>query len=102
MTIPEAILQHSATVEPYEGETGAGGPAFGDPVVVACYFEPRARLLFGPNARQVQTRGFMMALPDQVIPVESRVTLDGEVYRAVDTFKVPGPAGDSHIEVVLA
>ncbi len=99
--IPQSILQHTATIQPYEGETGAGGPSFGAGVVVRCLIQPKNTLVFGPNARQVQAKAKMFCLPGTVIPPESRVAYRGEVYRVIESSAVPGPSGESHVEATL-
>lgn len=101
MTIPRSILRQSATVEPYEGETGAGGPSYGSPVTVICLIQPHQSLVFGPNSRRVQSRALMFLLPGAVIPPESRVTFGGTIYRVIDTSDVLGPVGPSHVEARL-
>lgn len=106
MIIPGYMLTTEIAVEPYAGDTGAGGPAYGASVTVRAHVEPR-RILEragreGTGSRAAVVAMFALVPPGTVIPVESRVTYLGRVYRVSEVVEQPGPGGGvHHLEVML-
>jgi hypothetical protein len=73
--MPEFLLQHTVTVEPYLGSS-AYGPRYGPAVTVACLLEQQTRAVVGPDGSDVTSSAtFRAPLDMPECPPESRVTL---------------------------
>ncbi|CAL9607381.1 hypothetical protein SUDANB95_05517 [Actinosynnema sp. ALI-1.44] len=100
--IPAFLLRHSARIEPYEGEGGAG-PIYGAPVDVECFREDARRLVRDRTGEQVVSETTLYCLPGIVAPPKSRVTLSGRtafVILAKDRHSGTSAPID-HVEVNL-
>jgi hypothetical protein len=98
--IPAYLLQHTATIEPYEG-SGASGPVYGTPVAVRCYREDKRRKVRAANGATVIAETTLWCPLDTVAPAGSRVDLgdrtsDVIVSARYDGGSLPVP---SHVEV---
>jgi hypothetical protein len=102
MSAPGFIFKQAVTVEPYEGETGAGGPAYGDPVPVRAHIEPSVRLVIDSGGREVKAEALALVPTGTTIPPESRLNWNGRAFRVITSLQQPGPSGAiHHIEVSL-
>lgn len=105
MDIPDSLLQHTVSVEPYLGTTGAGADSFGTAVDVLCFVDEKVRLVLAPDGRQVTSDATAYASPVTLsIPALSRVTLpSGRRTRVIAALRRDG--GDlpvpSHLEIVM-
>ncbi|WP_151480626.1 hypothetical protein [Streptomyces albicerus] len=102
--LPRRWLQHSVTVEPYEGSS-ARGPVYGEPVAVLCFLEEKNRMVRAADGNEVVSSArFFCRLDAVTAPPESRVTLpDGRVTTVLvqarhDAGGLPLP---QHLEVSL-
>lgn len=104
MLIPAFLLQHTVTVEPYEGSS-ARGPVFGALVEVACLLEEKHRMVRNREGNEVVSSAtFYCRLDAVTAPPESRVTLpSGRVTTVLTQARHDGgslPTPD-HLEVSL-
>lgn len=81
--IPRFMLQHTATVEAYLGETGAG-PQYAEPVTVRCFALDKRKLIRGANQDQVISETQLYCRPSVKIPPHSRVTVNGKQSTVID------------------
>lgn len=73
--VPDFLLGHRVTIEPYEGE-GAYGPTFGTAVTnVPAFVEDRRRLVRDRNGDEVVSETTVIVKPTVTCPAESRVTV---------------------------
>jgi hypothetical protein len=98
--LPSFLLQHTVTIEPYQGN-GANGPVYGAPVTVKCFRDDKRRLVRGSNGSQVVSESTVYCLPGTVAPPESRINLGTRVATVItsadrDGGHLPVP---SHVEV---
>lgn len=101
-TIPSFMLTEAVTVEPYEGETGSGGPAYGDAVAVKAHVEEKRALVIKREGREIHATGLLLFAPTVTVPPESRVTVWGSTYRVLHTARIPSPGGGvHHLEVAI-
>lgn len=105
--IPGFLLRHRVTVEPYAGETGAHGPAYGPPVVLRCFLERKTRTVRDPRGAEVVSSGTFYARLDEALTpctAQARVTLpDGSGTQIITALPRDGgglPTPD-HLEVQL-
>lgn len=102
-TIPEWLLQHEITVEPYLG-AGAYGPKYGPPTVVQCFLDQDTRAVRATDNTQVVSSSTAYVGLDTEAPALSRVTLPGGRTTSViaalrrDGGALPVP---SHLELQL-
>lgn len=103
MLIPGFLLQHEVTVEAWVSE-GPYGPKYADPVTVACFLEEQTRMVRSPAGEEVTSSSTFYALPTEICPAKSRVTLpSGRTTSVIASYKrdagsLPAPA---HREVQL-
>ncbi|MEV6413848.1 hypothetical protein [Kribbella sp. NPDC051718] len=103
MTLPARLRTHTIQVEPYQG-TGARGPVFGTAVPVTCRVEEKVQLVRSDTGEEAVSSSMVFCDLDVVIPVESRVTVNGRVTSVltVATFDTAGRSRLEHKEVFLA
>ncbi|WP_051778793.1 hypothetical protein [Streptomyces sp. NRRL S-241] len=82
--IPEVLLRHRITIEPYLGD-GAYGPRHGAPVPeIPALVSPSARMVRAPDGREVTSSAQIITAPGLDCPPGSRVTLpDGRITTAL-------------------
>ncbi|MFE7128957.1 hypothetical protein [Streptomyces sp. NPDC057617] len=104
MKLPKIWLQHTITVEPYEG-SGAYGPVYGAPVDVEGFLEQTARLVRAPGGDEVVASSTFYCRRGAVnAPTKSKVTLpDGTKTTVIVAHdraagRLPLP---EHLEVIL-
>lgn len=96
-------LQHTITVEPYQG-SGSYGPVYGVPVSVAGFLEERTQLVRDPGGDEVTSSSVFYCRRGVSVPPASRVTLpDGETTTVIAAYdrsagRLPLP---EHLEVNL-
>ena len=105
MKLPRIWLQHTVTVETYEGHS-AYEPVYANPVTVRCFLEEKNRLVRHSDGREVVSGATFYCRLDAVqAPPESRVTLpDGRTTTVIAQLRRDGgtlPLPD-HLEVQLA
>lgn len=101
--IPPWLLQHTVTVEAWQGE-GPDGPRFAAPTTVRCFLDEEVRLVRAPDGTQVASSGTAYAPLETVAPAVSRVTLaDGRVTSVIAALRRDGGAlpVPSHLEIQL-
>lgn len=103
-SIPRWMLQHSVTIEAYQGTTGNGAAVYAAPVPVRCFLDNKRRLVRAATGDEVVSESTFYAPLATLAPPESRVTLpNGRVATVLqaldrDGGHLPVP---SHLEVVL-
>lgn len=100
--IPAFLLQHTASIEPYQG-SGASGPVYGAPVTVQCYREDKRRKVRASNGAEVVAATTLFCQLGVVVPAGSRVDLGDRKTDVITTATYDGGAlpVPSHIEVSL-
>jgi hypothetical protein len=102
-TVPEYLLVHQITVEPYQGD-GAYGPQYGGPVTVRCFLDQQTRMVRSKTGTEITSTGTAYCHLAAVAPPDSRVTLpDGRQATVIAALRRDG-AGlplPSHLEVQL-
>lgn len=105
MDLPEILLRHTVTVEPYRGTESWGQPTYAAAYEVACFVDNKRRLVRAADGHEVVSETTVYAPLDTDCPVDSRVTLasDGRQARVLDVKRRDGggmPTPD-HLEIVL-
>lgn len=92
MRIPGVMLRTALVVEPYAGQTGAGGPSFGAALSPAprAHVEPKRRLVRDADGQQVLTAAVAYLKPGPVIPPRSRVTWNGRTLSVLSEGELFG------------
>lgn len=101
--VPRWLLRHEVSVEPYEGE-GAYGPAYGPASRVRALVIEQARLVRAPDGSEAISSASLIAAPDLICPVGSRVTVPGgriTTALAVARHTAPGLPVPANCEVTL-
>jgi len=104
VALPDLLLVHRVTVEPYLGE-GSHGPVYGSAATVACLLDQVTTLVRAPDGREVTSSASYITPPDHDPPPGSRVTLPGGRVTTVITVERAGigiAAVPSNTRVVLA
>lgn len=101
MKIPPFLLTQRVSVRNYIGET-AYGQTWGDPREVKVRVESRKRVAVGAQGADVNVQATVFCLPDEDIPVESIVTLEGRDLKAISSRVHYDLAGGQYREVELA
>lgn len=100
--LPRWVLTHTATVEPYEGQSGTG-PVYGPAEVHRCLVDYRRELVRSGDGREVRSDAQLFLPAGTDVPPESRVTVDGWAATAVRVLNRDGgglPTPD-HVHVYL-
>lgn len=74
MDLPELLLVHTVTVEPWSG-SGAYGDIWGTPFTMACFVEDKRRLVRDADGSEVISETTVYANRGPTIPNRSRITL---------------------------
>jgi hypothetical protein len=74
MDLPPELLQHTVTVEPWEG-SGGYGDIWGAPFTMACFVEDKRRLVRADDGSEVVSEATVYANRGPSIPNRSRITL---------------------------
>jgi len=98
--IPAFLLQHTVTIEAFQGN-GANGPVYGTPLVVPCFRDDKRRLVRAPNGSQVVSESTVYCQPGTVAPPESRINLGTRIATVITTADRDGGTlpVPSHVEV---
>ena len=108
--IPTHTLRQTATIEPYQGETGEGGATFGEPVTVATRLERREKRVVRPDGVEVVTTGVGFIRPEVTVDIgdnerppaaEDRYTCSGRTYEIVEVATGQGLTRPTHLELML-
>lgn len=103
MDLPEFLLQHTVTVEPWTG-SGAYGDVWGTGFTLACFVEDKRRLVRAADGSEVVSETTVYANRGPSIPNRSRVTLPNGrkplviVVSDHDGGDLPVP---SHLEIAM-
>jgi hypothetical protein len=84
MKIPPFMLTQEVIVEAHQGQT-AYGKSFAAARTVRCRVESRKRVAVGPQGADVTVAATLFCDPDEDIPVESKVTVDGKAMTVIDS-----------------
>ncbi|MFG3438330.1 hypothetical protein ACGF0J_13895 [Nonomuraea sp. NPDC047897] len=101
MMLPEWLLRHTATIEPFQGD-GAYGPVFGPAFESRCLVDDERRLVRDAQGAEVVSDTTVFLPPGTTCPEGSRVTVNGRVTTVITSFARDGgglPTPD-HVEVV--
>jgi hypothetical protein len=97
--LPEFLLQHTVTVEPWEG-SGGYGDIWGAPFDLQCFVEDKRRLVRAADGSEVVSETTVYANRGPSIPNRSRITLPSGRQPLVitdhDGGALPVP---SHLEI---
>lgn len=104
MRLPEYLLTHTVTVEPYQGSTGHG-PAYGPAVVLPAFVDQVRRTVRDSAGRTVTSDTTVYVQLDAPVTVtpEARITVDGHLVEVAAVKRRDGaglPTPD-HIEISL-
>lgn len=102
MSIPAALLVHTATVKPYAG-SGAYGDVYGAPFDLPCYFERKRQLVRDSDGDEAVSEATIYADLGTEVPPGSLVTVDGyeSTVLTVAVLDDKGLTGLAHQEVSL-
>jgi hypothetical protein len=101
--LPGWLLQHTITIEPYEG-TGAYGHVYGPPTAVRCFVDEQTRTVRSAAGDQTTSSGTAYAALDTVAPPLSRVVLPtGRTTVVIQALRRDGGTlpVPSHLEIQL-
>lgn len=102
MRIPAFLLNQQITVETYRGQS-AYGPVFDAPATVKCRTEDGTDRIIDASGAEIVSVGRVCAAPEaaELLPIGSRVTLDGNKRVVVRREIKMGLAAPTHVEVYL-
>lgn len=100
--IPNYLLVHTASVEPYEG-SGAYGDVYGAAYSLPCYFEAQRKIVRDAQGDEAVAEATVYADPGAEIKPGSRVTVNGyaSTVITVSVFDDGGLTGLAHREIAL-
>lgn len=101
--IPEWLLRHTVTIEPYLGQS-AYGPRYAAPVTVKGFLDEQTRMVRAADGTQVSSSSMFRPQLDIAAPAQSRVTLpDGRVTSVIAALRRDGGGlpVPSHLELQL-
>ncbi|MFC7582434.1 hypothetical protein ACFQYP_00490 [Nonomuraea antimicrobica] len=99
--LPDWLLRHEATIEPFHGD-GAYGPIYGEAVTVKCLVDDERRLVRDAQGAETVSDTTVFLPPGTRCPEGSRVTANGRVTTVIASYARDGgglPTPD-HVEVV--
>ena len=101
--VPSSVLRQIVTIEPWLGQTGSGGPAYGTPVTgVRARVERRRRQVRVADGVDVMSTATMFVRPDVQVAEQARVTHDGRLYTVLEVLDGQALTQRSHREVLLS
>ena len=102
MSIPAALLVHTATVKPYAG-SGAYGDVYGDVFDLPCYFEQKRQLVRDSDGDETVSEATVYADLGAEVPPGSLVSVDGyeSTVMTVAVLDDKGLTGLAHQEISL-
>lgn len=102
MRVPHEMLRETVVVEDYRG-AGAYGVAFEDPRDVRANVQRTERLEVTTHGRQLLATTLMIIRPEAgPVPIESKITWNGDQFRVIRAFAVPDTRRPSHWELTVA
>lgn len=101
MRVPTQLLRETLSIEDFTGN-GARGPLHGAPRTTRASVQPTSKLMTDSRGVEVVVDAMAIVRPEAgPVPVESRVTWAGQVYRVVSSFAMPDTRRPSHWELGL-
>lgn len=101
MRIPRSLLRDRITFEAYSAG-GSRGPQYGSPVgPIHASVQPTSRLVMNPEGNEEVATYVVLVRPEPVIPLLSRVTINGQAYRVLQAAAMPDEFRPTHRELVL-
>lgn len=100
MRIARHRLRSVLGVEALAGQ-GARGAVYSPTRDVRASVQPSTRLSTDAQGRTIEAVLGVVVRPEEVIPVESRVTYLGQVYRVSEAVLMPDDLRPSHLELTL-
>lgn len=101
MRIPPFMLAQSVEVEVYQG-AGAYGPSYAPATTKKCRVESRKRVAVTAQGNDVTIEATLFFDPDEVIPEESKVVLDGKAMKVVSSRTHYDLIEGQYLEVMCA
>lgn len=104
MRLPDGLLTHTLSVEPYRGATGHG-PAYGPAVHLPAFVEQHRRTSRTADGRSITSNTVAYVQLDAPVDItpEARVAVDGRPAEVIEVKRHDGrglPTPD-HIEITL-
>lgn len=99
-SIPQLLLRHEVTVEPYEGD-GAYGPVYGDPVTIPAFVDAQTTMVRDADGVEVVSSTTVYAVDVPDLPIGSRITYAGRELTALAVKRRDGgglPTPD-HVQI---
>ena len=88
--LPTKTLPNRATIEPYIG-SNATKPKWGSPIKgVKCRLRPSKAVVQGPNSSDRVAKAKIDLRRSDKPVLQSRVTIDGEVYEVLEVTPITG------------
>lgn len=101
MRVPHSQLRETVSVEDFAG-SGSHGPVYAAARSVRASMQPTSRLLIEDNGREVTVTVLGIIRPEAgPVPVQSRVTWAGVVYRVATSIPMPDTRRPDHWEIGL-
>ncbi|QCR49809.1 hypothetical protein [Streptomyces sp. SGAir0924] len=101
--IPNSLLRHRITIEPYRGDSSTG-PLYGPPQTVRAFVDEQTRAVVSPGGETVTSSSIAYCAPGTTAPPLSRVTLpSGRETKVIAALPRDGgglPTPD-HVEIQL-
>ncbi|MFF7829721.1 hypothetical protein ACFZCM_31350 [Streptomyces rochei] len=101
--IPNSLLRHRITIEPYCGDSSTG-PLYGPPQTVRAFVDEQTRAVVSPGGETVTSSSTAYCAPGTTAPPLSRVTLpSGRETKVIAALSRDGgglPTPD-HVEIQL-
>ena len=98
--IPNALLPHEITIEPYTGES-ATAPLYGAAVTTRARVDPRRQVIGKPDGSQIVSSAVATLRPNVTVTPQSRVTWDGIHYRVLDVVRIGDLRRDFALQLAL-
>lgn len=90
------LLNQTMTLSASSGFGADGRPTHGAGVSTKCRFEPEVRRVLLPDGNVLTIDAVVIVGPSTMVATEAKATYNGNDYRVVDVFDVPGGNGETH------
>lgn len=90
------LLNQTMTLSAPSGFGGDGRSTHSDGVSVKCRFEPEVKRVMLPDGTILTIDAMVIVGPATTVATEAKATYNGNDYRVVDVFDVPGGNGATH------
>lgn len=90
------LLNQTMTLSTPSGFGADGRPSHGSGVSTKCRFEPEVKRVLLPDGNVLTIDAMVIVAASVTVATEAKATYNGNDYKVVDVFDVPGGNGETH------